>query len=259
MDGGPPAAGRLPAGAGGALSCHHQPAGCAACGAQARRLTARSRCANPAAIDMYIYVTADMSTSICQLGTATAGVVAYAMACDFDYDFNRPIQGGINICYSRCGGRGAAAAARVGWVGVGVGVWEKGGGGGGVAGGGGGGGGAPSKCRPPRAGSSWRVWTTTAASPPWCTSWWAAAAPCATLQGPCTLLSGWLGLAADCCRSWLRCCLQEGSEGSLIPLEPPEACLACAASACSRLRSHCPAGGPAHPPAPSLLPSRRTP
>jgi hypothetical protein len=28
---------------------------------------------------MYIYVTADMTTSICQLGTATAGVVAYAM------------------------------------------------------------------------------------------------------------------------------------------------------------------------------------
>jgi hypothetical protein len=63
------------------------------------------RCAT--GIDAYIYVTADMSTSICQLGTATAGVVAYAMACDFDYDFNRPIQGGINICYSRCGaGRG---------------------------------------------------------------------------------------------------------------------------------------------------------
>jgi hypothetical protein len=49
-------------------------------------------------IDTYIYVTADMSTSKCQQGTATAGTIAYATACDFDYDFYRPIQGSINIC-----------------------------------------------------------------------------------------------------------------------------------------------------------------
>jgi hypothetical protein len=35
-------------------------------------------------------------------GAPQAGTVAYAMACDFEYDYNRPIQAGINVCWQRC-------------------------------------------------------------------------------------------------------------------------------------------------------------
>jgi hypothetical protein len=52
-------------------------------------------------VDTYFYVTGDKDSAICAPGTATSGVVAYASACDFDFDYNRPIQGGINICYHR--------------------------------------------------------------------------------------------------------------------------------------------------------------
>lgn len=52
-------------------------------------------------VDTYFYVTADKDSAVCAPGTATSGVVAYAAACDFDFDYNRPIQGGINICYHR--------------------------------------------------------------------------------------------------------------------------------------------------------------